>query len=192
MNEVLAHLYEIADDSEYALKTLYKTGAQCFDNKTLFDKLAINIDGIKGLHANQHIPQIVGAIKEFAAGLSSGDDENYYYNVAKNFWQYVVGRYAYSIGGVGKDEKFTSPYALAANIFNDRNCETCCAYNMLKLTRELNKYDPENAEYMDYYERTLYNQITSSQNPNVTEDEHNGVTYMLPIGPGTQRGFGGD
>ena len=197
MNEVLAHLYQISDDSTE--QELYKAGAQCFDNKTLFNKLADNVDGLridesKTLHANQHIPQIVGAIKEYEAGFVPTDetDNEYYYKVAKNFWYYVTGRYAYSIGGVGKDEKFTQPYKLAEGIFKARNCETCCAYNMLKLTRELMKYEPENSDYMDYYERTLYNQITASQNPKVTSDEHNGTTYMMPIGPGATRDYGSD
>lgn len=75
----------------------------------------------------------------------------------------------YSIGGVGTGEKFTEPYQQANNIAGTTNCETCAAYNMLKLTKMLNNYDPDDAEYMDYYERTLYNQILASQTPNVTD-----------------------
>jgi DUF1680 family protein len=42
--------------------------------------------------------------------------------------------------------------------------ETCNTYNMLKLTRHLFGWNPR-AEYFDYYERALYNQILASQDP---------------------------
>ena len=54
---------------------------------------------------------------------------------------------------------------------------------MLKLTKDLYNYDPDNAEYMDYYERTLINQIAASQSHVTTDWMHNGTTYMLPIDP---------
>lgn len=185
-NESLAKLYLYTGDEEFI------KGAKLFDNTTFFDNLANNYDDIAGRHANQHIPQIIGALELYKATAKAGKPETYYYDVASNFWQMAVSRYAYSIGGVGTGEKFTEPYKQANNIVGDSNCETCAAYNMLKLTKELNNFDPDNAEYMDYYERTLYNQILASQTPNVTNNRHNGTTYMLPIGPGQRRSYGGD
>lgn len=185
-NESLAKLYLYTGDEAFI------AGAKLFDNTTFFDNLANNYDDIAGRHANQHIPQIIGALELYKATAKAGKPETYYYDVASNFWQMVVSRYAYSIGGVGTGEKFTEPYRQANNIVGDSNCETCAAYNMLKLTKELNNFDPDNAEYMDYYERTLYNQILASQTPNVTNGTHNGTTYMLPIGPGQRRSYGGD
>lgn len=182
MNESLARLYEITGQEQYL------EAAQMFDNTTFFDNLSVNVDDVQGRHANQHIPQIVGAIHEYAA---TGD--SYYYNVAKNFWEIATERYAYSIGGVGTGERFTDPYQQGNNILGNEgrgeNCETCAAYNMLKLTKDLYNYDPDNAEYMDYYERTLINQIAASQSHDTTEWMHNGCTYMLPIDPGQRRDF---
>ena len=63
---------------------------------------------------------------------------------------------------------------------------------MLKLTKDLYNYDPDNAEYMDYYERTLINQIAASQSHDTTDWMHNGTTYMLPIDPGQKRGYDSD
>ena len=186
MNECMAYLYRLTKDEDY-LKT-----AKLFDNTKFFDNLAVNYDDIAGRHANQHIPQIVGALELYQATVEAGKEERYYYNVAKNFWDMVISRYAYSIGGVGTGERFQQPYQQAANINGTENCETCAAYNMLKLTRDLYQYDPENAAYMDYYERTLYNQILASQSPVVTNSRHNGTTYMLPIGPGSTRSYGSD
>ena len=63
---------------------------------------------------------------------------------------------------------------------------------MLKLTQQLYNYDPDNAEYMDYYERTLINQIAASQSHDTTEYMHNGTTYMLPIDPGQSKDYDTD
>lgn len=192
-NESMAQLYVYTKDEDF-LK-----GAKLFDNTTFFNNLAVNVDDIQERHANQHIPQIIGAMETYEATVAKGSPEMYYYDVAENFWQMTVSRYAYSIGGVGTGEKFTDPYQQANNISGKENCETCAAYNMLKLTRMLNNYNPDNAQYMDYYERTLYNQILASQTPNVEDNAqypdwsvHNGTTYMLPIGPGSTRSFGSD
>lgn len=185
MNESLARLYEITKEDRF------KEAAQMFDHKTWFADLASNIDVVQTKHANQHIPRIVGAIHEYAA---TGDVS--YYNTANNFWNIVTQRYAYSIGGVGTGEMFKYPYQQGNNILGNytrgENCETCAAYNMLKLTKDLYNYDPDNAEYMDYYERTLINQIAASQSHDTTEWMHNGTTYMLPIDPGQKRGYDSD
>ncbi len=185
-NESLAQLYIYTGDETYL------EGAKLFDNTNFFNKLKVNVDDIRGRHANQHIPQIIGALEIYEATVEKGTPEAEYYDIAENFWQMTVSRYAYSIGGVGTGEKFTQPYEQANNIAGTTNCETCAAYNMLKLTKMLNNYRPDDAEYMDYYERTLYNQILASQTPNVNANMHNGTTYMLPIGPGSVRSFGGD
>ena len=181
MNESLARLYNLTEEQRYL------DAAKLFDNTTFFDNLAENFDDITTRHANQHIPQIVGAMAEYEA---SGD--TYYYDLAKNFWEMSVGRYAYSIGGVGRGENYRVPYELAGQIDSDKNCETCASYNKLKLTKELAQYDPDNAAYMDYYEQTLINHILASQNPVTSDSMHHGTTYMLPIGPGTQKTYGGD
>ena len=181
MNESLINLtqlYQITKDSKYI------DAAKMFDNKKFFDNLAKNVDDIRTRHANQHIPQIIGAIKEYAA-----TGNQYYYNVANNFWDMVTSRYAFSIGSVGKGEKFTEPYTQAESIASNTNCETCTAYNMLKLTKNLAEYDPDNAKYMDYYERTLLNHVVASQNQ---ADDSNHVTYMLPIGPGQSKSYSDD
>ncbi len=193
INESMAQLYIYAKADGDADAEVFLKGAKLFDNTIFFDNLAKNVDDIRNRHANQHIPQVIGALKIYEATVAEGKPDMHYFNVAQNFWQMTVSRYAYSIGGVGVGEAFPKdPYALAANIMSDRNCETCAAYNMMKMTKMLNNYDPDNAEYMDYYERTLYNQILASQTPNTTSKMHNGTTYMLPIGPGAKRDFGDD
>ncbi len=181
MNESMGRLYEITKNPDY-LET-----AKMFDNGALFAGLSHGRDTVAGIHANQHIPQIIGAMEEFQA---TGDA--HYYHLARNFWELVVNRYMYSIGGVGRGENFREPGLLAKNIEGGRNCETCATYNMIKLTGMLYQYAPDHSAYMDYCERALANHIAASQNPTVRRSAHHGVTYMLPIGPGARKQYGND
>lgn len=178
MNESMAELYRITG------KDIYLKTAKMFDNENVFPGLAEGKDVIQNLHANQHIPQILGAHKEYEV-----TGEAHYKKTAEEFFKIVTLHHMYAIGGVGQGESFRDADALAANIKENTNCETCAAYNLMKLARELYAYDPENAEYMDYYERAVINQILASQNPDNTPDALNGVTYMLPIGPGAVREY---
>ena len=181
MNESLARLAMITGENTYL------EAARMFDNTKILNGLTKGQDTITGIHANQHIPQIIGAMEEFKAS-----QEPFYYHAAVHFWELVTNHYMYAIGGVGRGENFKEPDILANNIESDRNCETCAAYNMLKLTSLLYCCDPDYSAYMDYYERTLINQIASSQNPVVKANAHHRVTYMLPIGPGARREYSND
>jgi DUF1680 family protein len=188
MNESMARLYRLTGKDTY-LKT-----AQLFDNIRVFfgdnthvHGLAKNVDIFRGLHANQHIPQIVGSIETYKV---SNNPE--YYKIADNFWYKAVNDYMYSIGGVAgarnpaNAECFVSqPTSLYENGFsNDGQNETCATYNMLKLTDELFMFD-QRPELMDYYERALYNHILASV------DEHTPAnTYHVPLRPGSIKQFG--
>jgi DUF1680 family protein len=188
MNETMASLYDITKDPKY-LK-----GAQLFDNIQMFfgdaghsHGLAKNVDTFRGLHANQHIPQIVGSLEMYK--VSNRED---YFKVADNFWYKAVNDYMYSIGGVAgarnpaNAECFVGePGTLYENGFSSGGQnETCATYNMLKLTGNLFLFE-QRAEYMDYYERGLYNHILAS----VAEDSP-ANTYHVPIRPGSIKHFG--
>ncbi|MCA5003813.1 glycoside hydrolase family 127 protein [Sphingobacterium sp. WQ 366] len=188
MNETLAQLSAITKDTKY-LKT-----AQLFDNIDLFfgnaehtHGLAKNVDSFRGLHSNQHIPQIVGSIEMYR--VSNLDD---YYKIADNFWYKAVNDYMYSIGGVAgarnpaNAECFAKePSTIYENGFSaGGQNETCATYNMLKLTSNLFMFE-QKAEYMDYFERALYNHILASV------DEHTPAnTYHVPLRPGSVKQFG--
>jgi DUF1680 family protein len=189
MNESMARLYKITNDQKY-LKT-----AQLFDNIEMFygdaahtHGLAKNVDTFRGLHANQHIPQVVGSIEMYR--VSNNPD---YYKVADNFWYKTVNDYMYSIGGVAgarlnpaNAECFISqPATLYENGFSaGGQNETCATYNMLKLTSDLFMFD-QRAEFMDYYERGLYNDILASVAENSPAN-----TYHVPLRPGSIKQFG--
>ena len=188
MNEVMARLFRLTGDRRFL------ECAKLFDNTNFFfgnanreHGLARNVDTIRGKHANQHIPQITGALETFR-----NTQEMPYYLIAANFWEIVNHSYMYSIGGVAgarnpnNAECFTAqPGTLWENGFaNGGQNETCATYNLLKLDRQLFMYD-QTAKYMDHYERALYNHILAS----VAEDNP-GNTYHVPLNPGAQKRFG--
>jgi len=173
MNDVMARLYGITGEEKFL------TTAKYFDNDHLFIPMHENVDTLGGIHANQHIPQIVGALKTYEVA-----GEEYYFHVAKNFWKAVTGHHIYNIGGTGSGEMF-KPKDQIAKFLNDRTAETCATYNMLKLTRGLFAFEPE-AEYMDYYEKALYNHIAPSQDHSAP---NGGSTYFMPLRPGAQKKF---
>jgi DUF1680 family protein len=99
----------------------------------------------------------------------------------------VTGSHMYIIGGTSEGEMFKDPNIIG-ELLTDRTCETCCTYNLLKLTKQLFMHDPK-AEYMDYYERGLYNQILASQD---ARSEHGFVTYFIPLKPGGVKQYSND
>lgn len=191
MSESLARLSEMVSNPDEKAKLL--EAANCFDAPKFYDPLSKNIDDIRTRHANQHIPMIIGAL-----GSYKSNQKPYYYNLAENFWRLVQGRYMYAMGGVGNGEMFRQPYtqilSMATNglqegesqAYPDIN-ETCCAYNLVKLSKDLNCYNPDNAQYLDYIERTLYNQIIGSLNP----DQYQ-TCYQYAVGLNATKPFGNE
>lgn len=191
MSESLARLSEMVSNPDEKAKLL--EAANCFDAPKFYDPLSKNIDDIRTRHANQHIPMIIGALRSYKS-----NQKPYYYNLAENFWRLVQGRYMYAMGGVGNGEMFRQPYtqilSMATNglqegesqAYPDIN-ETCCAYNLVKLSKDLNCYAPDNAQYLDYIERTLYNQIIGSLNP----DQYQ-TCYQYAVGLNATKPFGNE
>jgi len=188
MNEVMARLFRITKDQRFL------ECARLFDNIEFFfgdvehsHGLAHNVDTLRGKHANQHIPQITGALETYR-----GTQESSYYHVAENFWHICTGSYMYSIGGVAgaknpnNAECFTAqPDTLFRNGFaRGGQNETCATYNLLKLSRQLFLFD-QDARYMDYYEQALYNHILAS-----VDQDSPGNTYHVPLNPGARKRFG--
>ena len=183
MQESLARLSEMVSNTEERARLL--EAASFFDSPAFFEPLKRNIDAIRTRHANQHIPMVTGALHTFSAGGSRDD-----YHLAENFWQMIQGRYRYAMGGVGNGEMFRQPYAqmLAMTTSQEPTMnETCCAYNLAKLTKDLNSYRPNDARYMDYYERLLYNQIIGSIRP----DDY-AVLYQYPVGSDASKPWGNE
>lgn len=193
MSESLARLSEMVKDSVEKARLL--EASNCFDSPAFYEPLSDNIDAIRTRHANQHIPMIVGALRSYISNHKA-----YYYNLAENFWNLIQGRYRYASGGVGNGEMFRQPYSqivsMATNVTSDGENnlypspninETCCAYNLAKLTKDLNCFNPDDARYMDYYERVLYNQLVGSLHPT-----HYMTTYHYAVGLDASKQWGNE
>lgn len=154
-------------------QTKYLDLAKRFDHKRDMDAMARKEDRFKGLHANTTIPKVIGAslVHEFS-GLER------YSTIADFFWQQAVKTRSFITGGVDYQEYFMGPGVEAPLLDWDAN-ETCCVYNMQKLTRHLFSWKPR-AEYMDYYERALYNHILASCDP----DDFGRFAYFSGLRPG--------
>jgi DUF1680 family protein len=166
MAEVLCNLYAVTGKRQY----LDQTGI--FEKRMFLDPLAEHRDELKGLHANTHIPQVIGAARRFEL-----TGEQRYRDIAEWFWQEVTSERAYCTGGTSNEEHWrTDPGKLASELGKYTE-ECCCAYNMLKLSRHVFGWtaDPRT---MDYYERTLYNHRLG------TQDAQGMKSYFLPLGSG--------
>ena len=176
MNEVLAELHAITGEPKYL------AAAHFFDHDKIFAPCADNVDALAGNHANQTIPKITGALR-----IYDQSSDTRYFALASNFWRMVTGSRMYIIGGTSEAEMFKETNRIGAFLTN-KTCETCCTYNMLKLSKQLFLHQPD-AAYMDYYERALYNHILASQD---TRSEHGFTTYFVPLNAGGRKRYSND
>ena len=172
MNEVLANLYAVTGKPEYLALS------QRFVQRTYNDPLAAGRDELKGQHVNSFVPNMIGTARQYEL---TGNQEDY--RIAHFFWHQVAEHRCYCTGGTSNEEHWrTEPDRLASEL-GDRTQETCCTYNMLKLTRHLFAWDPR-AEYADYYERALFNSILSTQDPKTGM-----MMYFVTLGSGRWKFF---
>ncbi|HEY9575429.1 MAG TPA: beta-L-arabinofuranosidase domain-containing protein, partial [Lachnospiraceae bacterium] len=152
MNDVLYDLYRLTGNKRFA------EGAHRFDEMDLFESLSQGKDVLNQLHANTTIPKIIGAMNRY---MLTG--EEFYFKCAKNFWEIVVNHHTYITGGNSEWEHFGEADVLDAER-TACNAETCNTYNMLKLSKMLFSVTAD-SKYMDFYERTWFNAILGSRNP---------------------------
>ena len=166
MNEALANLCGLTGEPRYL-----DLAEKFYDNAVLAP-LAAGQDDLSGRHDNTQVPKIVGAARIYEL---TGQPR--YADLARFFWQCVALHRSYVVGGSGDGENFFPTNQWAIHL-NAATCETCCTYNILKLTLHLFEWSPSAAE-MDFYERALYNDILASQ------DADTGMfVYLMSLQPG--------
>ncbi|MGE5798641.1 MAG: beta-L-arabinofuranosidase domain-containing protein, partial [Ignavibacteria bacterium] len=166
MDETLAAAYQIIGDEKYLI------AAKRFSHKMLLDAMAAGQDNLDNKHANTQIPKVIG----FQRIAELSNDEKYT-KAANFFWETVIKDRTLVFGGNSRKEHFPSLKASGDYVNDVEGPESCNSYNMLKLTEDLFRINPS-AKYIDYYERTLYNHILSTQHP-----EHGGYVYFTPARP---------
>ncbi|MGM9552326.1 MAG: beta-L-arabinofuranosidase domain-containing protein [Clostridia bacterium] len=172
MNDVFARLYKLTGRKEYL------TTARRFTHDNILNPLINEQDALSGLHANTQIPKIIGAAEIF-----ENDSVTYqnYGKAAKFFWDRVVNTRSYVIGGNSVSEHFE---AIGLESLHHKTAESCNTYNMLKLTEHLYNWEHK-SEYMDFYEKALYNHILGSQDP-----ETGNKMYFVSLLQGHYRIYG--
>jgi DUF1680 family protein len=172
MNDVLTDLYAVTGDPDHL------TVARRFDHKAFYGPLEKHEDRLQGLHSNTNIPKAVGAAAEYEM---TGDER--YREIASFFWDAIVDGRMFATGGTSNYEAWrTAPGVLASEISVESQ-ETCCTYNMLKLTRHLFEWTAD-VRYADYYERALINSILATQSP-----ENGMMMYYVAMKPGHWKVF---
>jgi uncharacterized protein len=173
MSETLFNLYAITHDPDHLAL------AQRFEKRSFLDPLEDQVDKLRGLHVNTHIPQAIGAARGYEL-----TGENRYWTISTFFWNQVVRARSYATGGTSNGEAWaTEPYHLSTQL-GPTTEESCCSYNMLKLTSHLFSWDPA-PEYAEYYERTYFNSILPTQDPKTGM-----LMYYKPLGAGWYKTFG--
>lgn len=152
INESLAELYAKTGDEKY-LKM-----SRIFHHKAILEPLSKEIDILPGKHGNTQIPKLVGLARRYELTGDTTDRKT-----AEFFWNTVVHHHSYVTGGHGNHEYFGPADSLRNRLSNETS-ETCNVYNMLKLSRHLFEWEAS-PEVADFYERAMFNQILSSQNP---------------------------
>jgi DUF1680 family protein len=167
--ESLANLYSITGEERYLVT------AQRFYHARVFNPLASGDDQLDGLQANTTVPKIIACVRMWEETGSS-----IYHDIALNFWRIVTQHHTYVIGGSSNYEHYHAPDEIAGQLSN-YTCENCVSYNMLKLTRLLHFHQPQRVDLVDYYERTLFNQMLGEQDP---DSPHGFNAYYTGLSPG--------
>jgi len=170
MNEVLADAYAITKDEKYLV------AAKRFSHRILLEPISQGIDNLDNKHANTQIPKAIGF-----ARIGELSNDNKYGDAGSFFWQTITSNRTLVFGGNSRREFFPGVAACTDFINDVEGPESCNSYNMLKLTKDLFRMNPS-AKYADYYERTIYNHILSTQNP-----ETGGYVYFTPVRPRSYR-----
>ncbi|ESW03987.1 hypothetical protein PHAVU_011G057700 [Phaseolus vulgaris] len=171
MNDVLYRLYSITEDSKHMLL------AQLFDKPCFLGLLAVQANDIADMHANTHIPIVVGSQRRYEI---TGDPLSK--DIGTFFMETINSSHSYATGGTSVGEFWRDPKRIADTLKTTENEESCTTYNMLKVSRHLFRWTKE-VSYADYYERALINGVLSIQrgtDPGV-------MIYMLPLGLGVSK-----
>jgi DUF1680 family protein len=151
-----------------------------FQKRSFINPLAMGRDELRGLHVNTHVPQAIAAARRYEV---SGDSR--FRDVADFFFHQVSTARSYVTGGTSNAEAWLAPpHRLAAELkMSPNTAECCCAYNMMKLARQLYAWRPD-PSYFDYYDRLLLNHRIGTIRPDVGTTQ-----YYLSLTSGVWKTF---
>ncbi len=166
INEVYADAYHMTLDSKYL------DMAKKFSHRTILNPMSSGTDNLDNLHANTQVPKAVGFQR-----IAELSNDNTYFKAADFFFRTVAEKRSLAFGGNSRREHFPTNADCIDYTTEREGPETCNSHNMLKLSEGLFRMTND-ASYVDYYERSMFNHILSSQHPT-----HGGYVYFTPARP---------
>ena len=169
INESFYNLYAITGNEHYQWL------AQYFYHNDVIDPLKELRDDLGTKHTNTFIPKVIAEARNYE--LTKDETSK---KLSDYFWHTMIGHHTYAPGCSSDKEHFFDPQQFSKHI-SGYTGETCCTYNMLKLSRHLFCWNADPA-VADYYERALYNHILGQQDPQTGM-----VCYFLPLLSGSHK-----
>lgn len=169
INESFYNLYAITGEENY------RWLAEYFYHNDVIDPLKDMKDDLGTKHTNTFIPKVIAEARNYE--LTQNETSR---RLADFFWNMMIDHHTFAPGCSSQKEHFfdTSHFS---HYLNGYTGETCCTYNMLKLSRHLFCWTGD-AKIADYYERALFNHILGQQDP-----ESGMVSYFLPLLSGSYK-----
>ena len=169
INESFYNLYALTGNEHYYWL------AGFFYHNDVIEPLKDKKDELVPLHTNTFIPKVLAEARnyELTSGVKSKE-------LCEFFWYTMVDKHTFAPGCSSDKEHFFAPSEFSKHI-SGYTGETCCTYNMLKLSRHLFCWNAS-SKVADYYERALYNHILGQQDPQTGM-----VAYFLPLLSGAHK-----
>lgn len=163
VNESFYNLYAVTGDERYHWL------ARFFYHNEVIDPLKEQRDDLGTKHTNTFIPKVLAEARNYELTREETSRK-----LAGFFWHTMIDHHTFAPGCSSDKEHFFDPQQFSKHL-SGYTGETCCTYNMLKLSRHLFCWTGD-AAVADYYERALYNHILGQQDP-----ETGMVCYFLPL-----------
>lgn len=169
INESFYNLYAVTGDERY------RWLAHFFYHNDVIDPLKEQNDDLGTKHTNTFIPKVLAEARNYEL---TGDKDSK--ALSDSFWYTMTNHHTFAPGCSSQKEHYFDTKRFS-HFLNGYTGETCCTYNMLKLSRHLFCWQPD-ARIADYYERALYNHILGQQDPQTGM-----VCYFLPLLSGAHK-----
>ncbi|MCF0185173.1 MAG: glycoside hydrolase family 127 protein, partial [Bacteroidaceae bacterium] len=130
VNEAFYNLYAVTGDDKYRFL------AEFFYHNDVIDPLKEGSHEYGTKHANTFIPKIIAEMRRYEL---IGDTDSK--GLSENFWNDMVSRHVYAAGCLSEKEHFFDPEAMHSKLTGYTG-ESCCTYNMLKLSKHIFSFNP--------------------------------------------------
>ena len=169
INEAFYNLYAITGNDNY------KWLAEYFYHNDVIDPLKECRDDLGTKHTNTFIPKVLAEARNYEISQCPESKDLTHF-----FWNTMIDDHTFAPGSSSDKEHFFAPETFSKHLTGYTG-ESCCTYNMLKLSKHLFCWTGD-TKVADYYERGLYNHILGQQDP-----ESGMISYFLPLLSGSHK-----